>query len=124
MQPIDLPPAGIFSHRFLRLKSGRTCNCCSVSSGESPMNCSRSLSKRSATWERVLRQLVSPSTEVHLVASLLPALDGQFCQRVAGAFLAPPQIGKKAMHIVSARGGQFVLDAPDFLEHQIASAGC
>ena len=42
--------------------------------------------------------------------------------RVAGMFLAWAGVREKAMPIVPPRGGQFVFEAPDFLEHQIAAA--
>jgi hypothetical protein len=41
---------------------------------------------------------------------------------MAGVLLAFPRFGEKAMHVVPPRGGQFILDAPDFLEDQVAAA--
>src|SRR5688572_8199919 len=46
----------------------------------------------------------------------------QVHDRVAGKFLSFAGVGKKAMNVVSARGGKFVLDAPDFLKHQVLAA--
>src|SRR5689334_5168492 len=54
--------------------------------------------------------------------SRFPALNGKFSERMAGAFLALAQFGKKPVNVVSARGGQFVLYAPDLLEHQVSAA--
>ena len=41
--------------------------------------------------------------------------------RVAGNFLSLARIGKKPVHVVSIGGGKRVLDAPDFLEHQVGA---
>src|SRR5206468_829106 len=42
--------------------------------------------------------------------------------RMAGVFLSFAGLGKQAMYVVSTRCGQFILDAPDFLKHQVAAA--
>lgn len=44
-----------------------------------------------------------------------PAFGLKVHERMAGMFLAFPCFGEKAMHVVSACGGQFILDAPETL---------
>ena len=54
-------------------------------------------------------------------ASRLAAFGLQVHDWMAGMFLAFARLGEQAVNSVSARGGQFVFDAPDFLVHQVAS---
>lgn len=56
------------------------------------------------------------------LTSGLAAFGLQIYGRVAGTLLALARFGEKAMHVVSAGGGQLVLDAPDFLKRHVASA--
>jgi hypothetical protein len=51
----------------------------------------------------------------------LAAMGLKVCDRMAGMFLPFAGLGKEAMHVVSTRRGQFILDAPDFLQHDIGA---
>ena len=54
-------------------------------------------------------------------SSRLAALGLKVRDRMAGKFLPFAGVSKEAMNVVSACGGQFILDAPDFLEHQVGA---
>ena len=65
----------------------------------------------------VFRAVVPPffRTVSFVFMSHLAALDGEIGEWMAGAFLALAQVGKQTMNIVTALGGEFAFDAPDFL---------
>ena len=55
-------------------------------------------------------------------ASRRAALGLQVHDRMAGKLLPFAGVGKETMNVVPARSGQSILDAPDFLKHQVAAA--